>query len=740
MSGTSSQNSTRPDETANRLGEEVAPPAQRAVSRITAGRCPELPPSQSQCPTSSRMTDEALWMDKDAAVRPSPAAGPAHETPAQPGDARVPRTPTSDTTRPTQRWTDEEPDRTVTTAPRPSGSQPASTPEPPLPVIEGYEILHPLGQGGMGTVYAARDLTLGVTVALKVPTEQTTAYQERFLSEAQCLAKVQHRNVVGIRNFGRSGRHVFFSMPLIDGPSAASMIKAFRQHRAHRCRGRDVLALASVNEEVLLPELREAANRDRAYYRMVALWIAGAAEGLHAAHASGILHRDVKPANMLLASDGRLTVADFGLAITNDDLTGRAYGISGTRPYVAPERVSGDQARIDHRADQWALGATLYEFLAFRRAYVHDGTEVLQDIATKDPVPPRRFHARVPRRLEDICLKAMRRDPAARYAHCAEMAAELRAFANSATAWKRRVGLAAVVLVAVLLTTGAMAYVLSKMDRDDDSRPSAHRSLAEDLKTPPLTDVPKDAPGPKEEQESPGADPLRPNPSPGEEPNSRPEGDSEPAPAVQPDSTPSVQPAPEGQPPVGEPQSIPPGERPDGDVRDGVVDKPGEAEPAAASPPLLFLDSQVLIACVVDKNTADSKPPQRWIDGETILKEKSFPDWAKFEVHPARMSSDSLDLDTLSEQARALRARFVVLCTSRATYDPIAGKWTETVLISARDLTSALPDFAAHSEDVIHRPPESELLTDMRNKLLRNELADNLRKWIEGSYSLPGGH
>lgn len=732
MSRTSSQKSTRPDETGNRLGGEIAPPGQRVVSRITAGRGPELPPSQSQCPTSSRMTDEALWMDKDAAVHPSTGEGPAQETPAQPGEARKPFAPTSQTTQPTQRWSDNEPDRTVTTAPRPTGSHAAVTHDPALPVIEGYEILHSLGQGGMGTVYAARDLMLAVTVALKIPTEQTTAYQERFLSEAQCLAKVQHRNVVGIRNFGRSGSHVFFSMPLIDGPSAASMIKAFRQHSAYRCQGRDVLALASVNEEVLLPELREAAGRDRAYYRMVALWIAGAAEGLHAAHASGILHRDVKPANMLLASDGRLMMADFGLAITNDDLTGRACGISGTRPYVAPERISGDQARIDHRADQWALGATLYEFLTFRRAYVHDGTEVLQDIATKDPVPPRRLLSRVPKRLEEICLKAMRRDPAARYANCDEMAADLRAFANGVTAWKRRAVVAAVVLVAAMLFTGAMIYVLSKMNREGDLRPSDRRSLAEDPKTPPLTDAPKDAPGTKEEPQSPPAGPTHPNPSPGVDPNSRPEGDSEPAPAVQPDSAPAAQPAPDGRPPVGEPQSSPPDERPGGDVRDGMGDKPDEAAPAPASPPLLILDSQVLIACVVDPNTADRKPPRRWIDGEMILKEKVFPNWAKFEVHPARTSSNSLDLDALCEEARAHRARFVVLCTSHATYDTKAGKWTEFVRLSARDLTLALREFTAKSEVVIHRPPESELHTDARNKLLRNELADNLRKWLEG--------
>jgi len=215
----------------------------------------------------------------------------------------------------------------------------------------------------MGSVYRAFDEQLKVEVALKVPQSLALSAQERFLEEAQRLAAVQHRNVVSVRSFGRNTDRVYFSMQLIDGPNGLDLIRTFQRQAAHCRPGPTVLEMAGVETAGMLPELADAARGGR---RTTGWWPSGsrgAADGLDAAHRRGLLHRDVKPANFLMASDGRLLVADFGLAVTNDDLVGRGRGLAGTFPYVAPERLTGDQATIDQRADVWALGATLYEFL-----------------------------------------------------------------------------------------------------------------------------------------------------------------------------------------------------------------------------------------------------------------------------------------------------------------------------------------------------------------------------------------
>jgi tRNA A-37 threonylcarbamoyl transferase component Bud32 len=330
---------------------------------------------------------------------------------------------------------------------------------PSWPSIDGFEIRSRLGGDGQGDVYAARDQALQVEVAIKVPKSLTPAAQEQFLREARALARLEHANIVRIRSFGRDGHRVYFVMDVISGPNAAQLVRLFRQGKAHKRSSEEILRLASVDYPRMSAELRTAAEPARPYYRLVAEWMAQAADGLQAAHEAGIYHRDVKPSNFLMASDGRLMVADFGLARSSDDDSfSGGLGVTGTYPYIAPERALGEWARVDHRSDIWALGATLYEFLTYQRAYPRCGREVLKDIVSKEPAAPRRIISAVPQRLEEICLKAMRRDPEQRYQSAAEMAADLRAWAKVAPRPARRVGsgivLGCMLACAIPLTTG----------------------------------------------------------------------------------------------------------------------------------------------------------------------------------------------------------------------------------------------------------------------------------------------
>jgi len=322
----------------------------------------------------------------------------------------------------------------------------------PCPAIEGYAIREILGADGMGTVYRALDLQLQREVALKVPHAVHADARAQFLTEARALARLKHPHVVAVHAVGCAGEQVFLTMDLIDGQDAARLLKLLRERQASRLRGPTLLRAAGVDLAAADAAALRAAGRPPGYFRLAALWVAQAAAGLHAAHCAGILHRDVKPSNLLLTSDGRMLVGDFGLARDMHAPATDCPGVTGTYPYLAPERVTGDWASVDHRADIWALGATLYEFLTFQRAYPRHGVEVLQDIATADPVRPRAIDAGVPTELDRICLRAMRRLPGERYQSAQNMADELRAWAEAAPMqWRRRTALGMAALLALIV-------------------------------------------------------------------------------------------------------------------------------------------------------------------------------------------------------------------------------------------------------------------------------------------------
>src|SRR5262249_14935782 len=182
--------------------------------------------------------------------------------------------------------------------------------------------------------------------------------------------------------------------------------------------------------------------RNREYVRSAARLALQAAEALDHAHTRGILHRDIKPGNLLLDAEGRLWVTDFGLAqVRGDDRMTLTGDVLGTLRYMSPEQALGRRGVMDGRADGYSLGGALYELLTLRPAVDgRDRAEILRRIVDAEPPPPRKLNPAVPSDLETILLKATAKDPAARYATAQELAEDLRNFLEDRPIRARRPG------------------------------------------------------------------------------------------------------------------------------------------------------------------------------------------------------------------------------------------------------------------------------------------------------------
>ena len=170
--------------------------------------------------------------------------------------------------------------------------------------------------------------------------------------------------------------------------------------------------------------------------------IADVADALEHAHKAGVVHRDVKPSNLLLSPDGRLSVTDFGLARVLEEPGMTVSGeFVGTPAYMSPEQIAAGRLPLDHRTDVYSLGATLYELLTLEPPFRGKSREqVLAQIVQKEPRPPRKLNKRVPVDLETICLKALEKDPDRRYQTAGAMAEDLRRYVNRFAIAARRVG------------------------------------------------------------------------------------------------------------------------------------------------------------------------------------------------------------------------------------------------------------------------------------------------------------
>ncbi len=326
------------------------------------------------------------------------------------------------------------------------GSSPSEKIVQTLPQIDGYQIVSVLGQGGMGVVYRATQIKLNRTVALKVLPSMVASPQAvaRFRREAKAAARLHHTNIVPIYDFGESKDGHFYAMELIEGQPLNDLIKNFADQNltsASQARVASVLHKSvSGAPSAALDDTRvrdgssagirvdsTSTGKGRVYFQQVARWIADAADALHYAHHEGIIHRDIKPGNMILSKDARIMVTDFGLAKCSDDESVTVPGVfMGAIRYVSPEQAMAGRLPIDHRTDIWSLGATLYELLTFVPAFPGtDEKQILSSIITKDPALPRKLNGQVPAELETICMKTLEKDPDHRYPTARALAEDL---------------------------------------------------------------------------------------------------------------------------------------------------------------------------------------------------------------------------------------------------------------------------------------------------------------------------
>jgi WD40 repeat protein len=284
----------------------------------------------------------------------------------------------------------------------------------PVRYFGDYEILKVLGEGGMGVVYKARQLTLNRPVALKmIKASRFSSVEElrRFQNEAEAIARLDHPGIVPIFEVGQFRDQPYFTMKLIGGGSLDRRL----------------------GDYVADP-------------RRAALLVARAAEAIHHAHQRGILHRDLKPANVLIDADGEPHISDFGLAkqIDDDSALTQTGAIVGTPAYMSPEQASGSRGGVTTSTDIYGLGAILFAVLTGKAPF--GGTtvmETLEQVRDRLPESPRKQNARVPRDLEVICLKCLEKDPRRRYASADALAEDLKRWLASMPITARPVGAAA---------------------------------------------------------------------------------------------------------------------------------------------------------------------------------------------------------------------------------------------------------------------------------------------------------
>jgi serine/threonine protein kinase/WD40 repeat protein len=325
------------------------------------------------------------------------------------------------------------------------GSAPAPEPapaaeRPALGQLGDYRLLREVGRGGMGIVYEAEQSSLGRRVALKVlplAGALDARQLQRFHNEALTASQLHHPHIVDVFGAGcESGIH-YYAMRYIEGQTLAQLIDRLR--KAAGVEAADGPEGEAGPLPATLPETdpagrltTEGAAPGRGHYRAAAEIGVQVAEALDYAHEHGVVHRDIKPSNVMLDTEGQAWVTDFGLAhLQRQAHLTQSGDLLGTLRYMSPEQALARRDMLDHRADVYALGATLYELLTLRPAVAGDDRqEVLRRVAFEEPARPSSLSPALPPDLEAVVLKAMARAPEERYGTALELAEDLRRFLN----------------------------------------------------------------------------------------------------------------------------------------------------------------------------------------------------------------------------------------------------------------------------------------------------------------------
>ena len=274
----------------------------------------------------------------------------------------------------------------------------------PGSIIGDFELIELIDRGGMGEVWEARQLSLGGRqVALKFvrPERVTPKLMELFQREARAGGRLSHAGIVSVYGCGEAGGLSWIAMEYVEG----------------------CWTLRSFLDEM---SSQEALPRD--FDRRVAGFVADIADAMQAAHDVGVIHRDLKPRNILVHRDERPKITDFGLArITDESALSRSGDLAGTFHYMSPEQVAARRMGLDHRTDIFSLGVVMYEMLTLRRPFEGDTShQIVEKILTRDPEDPQAIRSQVPHDLATVCLKALEKDRSRRYRSMADLAEDLR--------------------------------------------------------------------------------------------------------------------------------------------------------------------------------------------------------------------------------------------------------------------------------------------------------------------------
>src|SRR5205085_5314288 len=307
-----------------------------------------------------------------------------------------------------------------------------------------YELLDEVGRGGQGVVFRARQKSLNRTVALKVISLgqwASKAHLKRFRLEAEAAARLEHPGIVPIHEVGERDGSCYFSMKFVEGG-----------------------------------QLDEVVRRAPTSIRQAAELIAKVARTVHYAHEHGILHRDIKPGNILLDAKGEPQLTDFGLArlVEAESTITRTREALGTPSYMAPEQAAGEYTKLSNATDIYGLGAVLYQLLTDHPPFAGGTTyETIKLLLDTEPRQPRLLNPKIDRDLSTICLKCLEKDPSRRYASALALAEDLERWLKHEPIRARRTGIftrgrkwvrrnptIAIMAALVLILSGAVSTVV----------------------------------------------------------------------------------------------------------------------------------------------------------------------------------------------------------------------------------------------------------------------------------------